>query len=348
MSQTARQRMIDSLNGRAEQVPVAFWQLPRESGAPPDRRPDRAVALRAVPLTRIEHPHCAFYRTGFTRDGRSGSATVLHTPEGRLTRESAVDPVTGQAVIVKHFVTKPAHYGPLLSYLRDARVAPDPREYVRADGELGDGGLPLVSTLRSPVAQMTARFRDAAGFASDRQTHEEAVGQCIFQMKRLFHEQTALLAAAQTGISALWVPDGLDAGVISADDFHKYCLPRYRELHAALPGAVVAVEAAGSLREYFDDPRELPAHGCLALPMDGGITPAEALAAWPRRTIMVELSPSLCGCPAEDIAAAVEALCALPGARQRMSLVLPRGLEAGVFDKALEAALAGTERFCGD
>jgi hypothetical protein len=162
-------------------------------------------------------------------------------------------------------------------------------------------------------------------------------------LKRLFHEQTALLAAAQADIAALWVPDSLDARVGSADDFHKYCLPRYRELHAALPGAVVTVETAGSLREYIDDPREIPARGCLALPADGDLTPAEALAAWPRRALMVELSPSLCGCPAEDITAAVKALCALPGARQRMSLVLPRGLDGDKLEKTLEAALAGTE-----
>jgi hypothetical protein len=56
MSITPRQRMIDSLNGRAEQVSVAFWHLRGMSaslGGPRDR-------AAGVPMTRIEHPTVRF------------------------------------------------------------------------------------------------------------------------------------------------------------------------------------------------------------------------------------------------------------------------------------------------
>lgn len=341
MGDSPRQRFIDSLNGRGQGLPVALWEpamgldrLFEEVGR------DRVTVLRSVSLTRTEHPHCAFYRTAITSGERTGTGTVLHTPEGKLTQEAYPDPETGDMVIEKHFVGKPKQYSVLLAYLRDACVKPDYREYVKAVDELGDQGLPMVAVMRTPMVQMLARWRDREDFSADLQSHEEAIGHCIYQMKRLFHEQTAVLTAMEDGkIDALWVPDALDCQVISPDDFHHYCLPRYRELHTALPGTVVAVQAGSRLKQYWDDPRELPAHGCLAFSMDGDLPVAEALTAWTRRSLMVELSPSLCQCPSGDIAAAVQKLAALPGSRERMALIMPRGLPGDVLLKSLRAAL---------
>lgn len=338
MSKSPRQHMIDTLWGRGERVPVAYWHTP---GCPLLPGLEGAAALCAAGLTRIEHPHCAITHAPVSRDGVTGTASVLHTPEGRLTQECFPDPDSGLPVIRKHFVTRPAHYGTLLGYLRDACVAPDFRPYIQADEALGELGIPLVSALPTPVAHLAARFRDARELVSDRQADTDALGQCIHHLRRLFSEQTEALVAARESVSfaAVMVPDALDAQLLSGEDFGKNYLPRYRELHAALPGVTVMIEAAGRVAVDW----RFPASGCLMLPQDAGISPEEALSAWPGRSVLVTLPSELLSGPAEQIAEVVAALCALPGASARLAVAMPPGLSAEALIRCVPAALAGAE-----
>jgi hypothetical protein len=338
MDKSPRQRMIDTLWGRGERVPVAYWHTP---GCPPLPGLEGAAALCAAGLTRIEHPHCAITRAPVSRGGVTSTASVLHTPDGRLTQECYPDPDSGLPVIHKHFVTRPAHYGPLLSYLRDARVAPDYRPYMQADEALGELGLPVVSSLPTPLAHLAARFRDARELASDRQADTGAVRQCIHHLRRLFREQTGALVAARESapFAAVMVHDALDAQLLSDEDFGKYYLPRYRELHAALPDAAVMVEAAGRVADDW----EFPAAGCLMLPADAGLSPGEALAAWPGRSVLVTLPRELLLGPPGQVTETVAALAALPGASARLAVAMPPGLSADVLIRRVPAALAGAE-----
>ncbi|NLG36946.1 MAG: hypothetical protein GX549_02930 [Clostridiales bacterium] len=338
MDKSPRQRMIDTLWGRGERVPVAYWHTP---GRPPLSGLEEAVALCAAGLTRVEHPHCAITHAPVSRDGVTGTASVLHTPEGRLTQECFPDPDSGLPVIRKHFVTRPAHYGPLLSYLRDASVAPDYRPYIQADEALGELGLPLVSSMPTPMAHLAVRYRCARELASDRQADTEAVRQCIHHLRRLFREQTEALVAARESASfrAVMVPDELDAQLLSDEDFGKFCLPRYRELLAALPGAAVMVEAAGRVSAGW----EFPAAGCLMLPPDAWLPPGEALSAWPGRSVLATLPRELISGPAAHITEAVAALAALPGASARLAVAMPPGLSDEELIRCVPAALDGAE-----
>jgi hypothetical protein len=79
--------------------------------------------LDASEFIRIEHPHCAFFKSDYQAEDMTLKRTTLYTPERRLHSDYKQND-NGELERLNFFVKKETHLDTLLIYLRDIEIIP--------------------------------------------------------------------------------------------------------------------------------------------------------------------------------------------------------------------------------
>ena len=299
---TMRQRMLNVFRG-GELDRVPFVQYDGISAPNSDiwqviGRENMGI-LRWCGVHRFEHPNCRFDSQEYTQDGLRAGRTILTTPKGTLTEEKLFEPALGSAATRKHFVTRPADYEILLSFLRDITVVQDLTGVRQAIAELGEDGLPLVAVARTPYQQLWIQWVCIEDLALHLVDHPELLEECTRLLGDIERRICDVAVATLDKIDLPFIdfPDNITAPVIGERYFRRYCLPHYRYLADRLRGrnTGVIVHMDGDLQPLAKAIAETPLCGLdsFSPQPDNDTTVAEAVRLWPNLRLMVNFPSSV-------------------------------------------------------
>lgn len=294
---TMRERMLALVQGR-EMDRVPFVQY--DGLVPTDELwalvgRENVGLLRWTLAHRTEHPHCRFVTEEIAVNGTRSQRTTLHTPEGHLVQEKLIEPTYGTGSTKKHFVKDPEDYRILLSFLRDITIHEDFNSLLTNIKELGEDGLPHTYVLRTPFQQLWIEWvclEDLCLHMVQIPEIMEEVTDLLGEiLRRIFHViQNAPMPYVVFG-------DNITAPVIGEHYFRRYCLPYYNELADLLAerNIPVAVHMDGDLKPLW------PAIGeskvslldSFSPPPDNDTRPADAIAMWPEKKLMINFPSSV-------------------------------------------------------
>ena len=105
-------------------------------------------------------PYRTHHRAVSFSEQRSGDQIIrtMHTPCGDLTEIQQYLPTSFSTGYVKHYVETPADLPAFQSYLEDMEFSPAYEEAVRRQGIIGDNGVVLCYTPRSPFMEMVTTY----------------------------------------------------------------------------------------------------------------------------------------------------------------------------------------------
>ena len=256
--------------------------------------------MRWCSVHRVEHPNCRTDETPFERDGTPGVRSVLHTPAGDLWQERLRNP--GGSVwrtTVRH-VKEPADYVPLMAYFRDAVVVPDASSFLRAQRELGEDGVPLVSLARTPFQQLWIEWVDIQDLCYHLADAPDLVAECMELMADVVRRICE--AACRAPVDFVDFPDNITAPVIGEANFRRWCVPLYTEMAAMLAerGLPVFVHMDGYLEPLYGAIGQSGVRGLdsLSPPPDNDTGPGRAHAMWPEMRLFVNFPSSVHLAPA--------------------------------------------------
>ena len=300
---TNRERMLAFVQGRPQDhVPFAQY-----AGIAPIEEVWQAFGRQKVGLLkwsavhRIERPGVEVEHHDEERAGRRHRRTTLHTPAGDLWEERAFEPVYGSSSVQKHYVETRDDLEVFIAMLRHSRVVEDLDRY-KADLEaVGDDGLPLVATPRSPYQQLWVEWMGLDGLACLMADFPDQMAEVFDllngQMRAVFE------IARRSPIPFIDIPDNLTAPAIGPERFERYCLPLYAELAEMMGQRPVFVHADGDLEPLWDAIGRSGIRGLDSLtpPPDGDTSVADAVRLWPEMRLGVNFPSSLHLAPEADV-----------------------------------------------
>ena len=145
-------------------------------------------SIRADGSIRVEHPHCAFFKSMHSSGEKEFQRTTLYTPEGRLHTDCRMDEEEEPQNV--KYVTKPEQLEILLFYLRDVNVAPslsDLKE--KAD---------CFEMPETPAAEFFS-FVEKDLFLSVMAEYEIMAKHILNQFRRIYNEKIEILAQKLQG-----------------------------------------------------------------------------------------------------------------------------------------------------
>jgi hypothetical protein len=296
----SRERILAVILGRElDRVPfVQYHNL----GAPDEEvwselGRDSMGILRWTSVHRLAAPNCRFVAEEVPSEGPRITRRTLHTPRGTLTEMRRHEPVFGTANIYEHFVKQPEHIPILTSYFRDLTVVEDLGQYRENRRELGEDGLSLVSTGRTPYQQLWVQWVSLTDLVLLLVDYPDMMAECIAEMQRIQSQVFEIVARSPAQL--VDVPDNITAPAIGVRYFEQYCAPAYRELAEMLdereqpvPVFVHMDGDLGPLRECIGESR-VGGIDSFSPPPDNDNSPAEALALWPHMRLLVNFPSSV-------------------------------------------------------
>jgi len=299
---TMRERMLAVIQGRDhDRVPFAQY-----SGlAAPDEEVWSLIGRENMGLLswtsvhRAETPNCRWEHVEIEREGRSGVRNTLHTPEGSLTEEKLREPAYGTYTALEHFVSEPGDYRVLACYLRDMVVKEDSAPLEQTLAWLGEDGLPMVATNRTPWQQLWVQWVSLEDLGLHIVDCPEEVEECASLMADIERRIHRIIAdvAHRLPVSFVDVPDNITAPVIGERLFRRYCTPLYRNLADTLSDLdiPVVVHMDGDLRPLWQAIGESGVRGLdsMSPPPDNDTSVAQALSMWPYMRVLVNFPSSV-------------------------------------------------------
>jgi hypothetical protein len=298
---TMRERMLAAIEGRRCDF-VPFVQYDNLAG-PNDEiwariGRDNMGLLAWSAVHRVDAPNCHAERTHFEREGRHGTRTVLHTPEGQLAQEVVYEPNHGSAVRREHFVKTPEDYRALRAYLADMVVVPDVERFIVDERRLGDAGLAMPTMFLTPYQWMWVEWASMEDFAMHLVDCPDAVEECMEIMGRHHRAVSEILRGIPREVALPMVNfgDNATAPLVGERYFRKYCVPWYNECAEALAdrGTKVFVHLDGDMRAFWGAMSESRISGIDSFtPYPANDTRiSEAVSMWPEMTLWVNFPPA--------------------------------------------------------
>ncbi len=349
---TMRERILAVVLGRElDRVPFVTYD---NLGAPNEEvwaeigRGNMGI-VRWTTLHGLVHPNCRFVTEDIAGDGARISRRTLCTPAGELTEIRGFEPAFGSAHIHEHFVKTPEDYRILTSYLRDITVVPDLSRYEQNRRELGEDGLSLVATLRTPYQQLWVQWVSLQDLALHLYDCPELVEECVREMERI---QTRVFEiVARSPAQLVDVPDNVTAPAIGVKYFEKYCVPAYDELGGMLAErkqpVPVFVHMDGELK---------PLAGSIAASKVGGLdsftpvpdsetTAAQALEMWPDLKLLLNFPSSVHLQAPEEIHEAAMQILEQAGDSGQLQIQISENVPHGVWRTSYPQIVRAIEDF---
>ena len=303
-------------------------------------------------IHRSEHPNCRFENEDFEADGRSGTRRKMHTPEGTLTEERLNAAISSASS--KHFITEPDDYKILLSYLRDATVYKDTRQWQQVYKNLGDDGFPHTSLGRSPYQQLWVQWvslEDMALHMVDCPELMEEVFDALFEVQR------GIFRAAREAVDEVPIPylnfgDNITAPMIGEKYFRKYCLPSYQELADMLSDCdrdvPIAVHMDGDLKPLWDAIGESPVRllDSFSPAPENDTSVADAVRMWPEMRLCPNFPSSIHLAEPEVIYETTMELLEQGGRTGRLQIQISENMPPGAWKRSYPQIVRAIHDFC--
>ncbi len=199
-------RIILSLRG--DDIPTDFFDIyTKESGKTTD----------VGEFLRIEHPHCAFFKSTQTQDGNEYLRKTLYTPQGRL----HLDDKEG---VEDKYVKKKENLEVLLFYLRDVEIKPAIFEM--------DENTEVLFMPQTPLHEFLD-FVETELFNSVMNEYEMEEKHIMSQFRRIYNEKLEILISKLSGkikYAVFCDIDGIDLSDDIVDRWHLYYVRKTRLL----------------------------------------------------------------------------------------------------------------------
>lgn len=356
MPMTMRERMLAAIEGHEhDRVPFVQYDgiaAPNEEVWELIGRENMGV-LRWSSVHALQAPHCRFATEEIDYQGRRGFRTTLHTPRGELSTERLYEPVFGTSAARVHYVKEPADYHVLLSYLRDVQVHDDVAPYVRDAEALGDDGLPMVSTGRTPWQQLWVQWVSLEDLCLHAVDEPKLLAEVTDELTRIMVDifDSVRRACAELPIRFVDIGDNITAPTIGPANFRKYCVPLYQRLAERLSerDVKVFVHMDGDLKPLWEAIGESGVRGLdsFSPPPDNDTSAAEALAMWPQMRLFMNFPSSIHLAPPEVIYATAMEILQQAGRSGRLQIQISENVPPGVWRTSYPQIVQAIQDFVG-
>lgn len=346
---TMHERMLAVVLGREHDlVPFAMY----EEMFPPQQAFDhlgrgRIGIIRYPPIFRVEHPNCRFDSEFFIDGDTKCQRNVLHTPKGDLEEIRVFDPYYDSSTARQHFVKTAHDYEVLWSYLEDSVVLDNYEQYYQDAAELGDDGLAMPVTEKTPWQQLWILWVGLEALSLHTVDYPDYVEHTIellnARARKIFE------IAYRSPSPFINTPDNLTAPAIGPARFRKYCVPLYDELAGMLAerGAPLFVHLDGLLKPLWKD---------IAHSLVGGIesftpvpdcdtTVAEAVELWPEKRLWINFPSSVHLQTPDKIRATTEEILEAAGHTGRLQIQISENVPLDVWRVSFPVIVDAIEKF---
>ena len=305
--------------------------------------------LRWTSLHRFVHPNCRFVTEEVPSDGPRLSRRTLYTPKGALTEMRRFEPTYGTANLYEHFVKEPGDFRALISYFRDITVIEDLTQFENNRRELGDDGLSLVNTGRTPYQQLWVQWVSLTDLVLYLADYPDLLDECTREMERIQTQVFEIVARSPAQL--VDIGDNITAPAIGRSYFERYCAPAYRELAELLadrPQPVpVFVHMDGDLRPLHDQIGRSGVGGIdsFSPQPDNDNSPAEALALWPHMRLLVNFPSSVHLKSAQTIYETAMRILEEAGHSGQLQIQISENVPPGVWRKSYPAIVRAIADF---
>lgn len=356
MPMTMRERMLAVIEGH-EHDRVPFVQYDGIA-APNDEvwsliGHENMGVLRWSGVHTMDAPNCRFVTEEIEYKGRRGLRTAMHTPAGELTTERLYEPTFNTSAAREHYVKDPADYHVLLAYLRDVQVHDSPDQYARDAEALGDDGLPMVSTGRTPWQQLWVQWVSLEDLCLHVVDEPELLAEVTDELTRIMLDifESVRRACQQWPIRFVDIGDNITAPTIGLASFRKYCVPLYQRLNEMLAeqDVKVFVHMDGDLKPLWGAIGESGVRGLdsFSPPPDNDTSAAEALALWPQMRLFMNFPSSVHLATPEGIYAAAMEILEQAGRSGRLQIQISENVPPGVWRTSYPEIVRALRDFCG-
>ena len=148
---------------------------------------------------------------------------VIHTPHGDLTSISEYLPTSFSTGIVEHYVKSPSDLPAFQAYLASLSYTPAYDEAKRRYGIIGDNGVVLCYTPRSPFMEMVTTYIGITNLVYLLIDAPDEMAQ-IFEIMEEKYDQAAELTI-NSPAECIMIPENLSSEVVGARYYKKYLRP---------------------------------------------------------------------------------------------------------------------------
>jgi hypothetical protein len=156
------------------------------------------------------------------QDGEQRIRT-MHTPAGDLTEIQQYLPTSFSSGYVKHYVETPADLPAFKAYLESLDFTPAYEEAIRRRGIIGDNGVVLVYTPRSPFMEMVTTYIGIVNLVYLLIDAPDEMAE-IFKLMEQKHDIAAEIAV-ESPADCVMIPENLSSEVVGVGYYKRYLRP---------------------------------------------------------------------------------------------------------------------------
>ena len=257
---TTRERILAVLYGRElDRIPVLQYDnliLPNERFWDLYGR-DKVGILHRSTMVKTVSKSCSIESSAFTEGRLNGCYNEIRTPKGNIREKVLFDPALNSPSRAEHFISNAADYEILLEYLNDLTVVEDRNRFLTCREYVGDNGIPMVCTNRTPFQQMWVSWVSLEDLCIDLVDHADIVEACMQRLSDIEVEKYKLTARLQKEVpfEIFNFPDNITAPAIGKSYFKKYCISHYNKAKEILDNdsLTISVHMDGDFKVFSDD-----------------------------------------------------------------------------------------------
>jgi hypothetical protein len=299
---SVRDDLTAALNGETPQrTPLSIYHFFMRPEDAADWEPILEMGLgvnRGIyPLERIEHG-VETQRETVEKNGHRYDILRKVTPVGTVQR------VAMDGWHHEDWIKEPADYRVFRWIAEQTELRPAYERFAAAEAEVGERGLVNLQGSRTPAMVINVDIAGTERFCLDVAMEVPELFDLYHAMRRLFVEETRLIAACPGGRFVKWL-ENLTISMLGPDRYRDLLLSVYRECAPLLSeaGKRVMVHYDGALRVIADQIAAAPFHiiESLTEPPEGDMTYDECRAAWPEKAFWANLNVDLYALPPERL-----------------------------------------------
>ncbi|MCK5129351.1 MAG: hypothetical protein KAQ68_05850 [Clostridiales bacterium] len=134
-------------------------------------------------IIRVEHPHCAFFKSVHSSGDKNFKRTVLYTPEGRLYQDYE-EIEDGTLIQLDRFIKKEKHLDLFLLYLRDLKI--------KSNSIIIDEEYDALVMPKSPLNEFMVWVDDEL-FESSLNEYEITIVHILSQLSKIYNKKIEIL-----------------------------------------------------------------------------------------------------------------------------------------------------------
>ena len=312
---TTKERITVALEGGVPDItPYTTYMWTEDLAKSPEWRPlidaGLGMSYHCGTVHGIEHG----VEDGWEDKQEGANRYLIHT---RTTPIGALRQVWTNGWHTESFIKTPADYRTMQWIVEHTEYVPAYENFAKAEAEIGDDGIVLVTGSRSPAMSLNLDWAGTQQFCQDVALEVPELYDLYEARKKTFREEIRLLAAGP-GRFVKWF-ENLTISMLGPARYEELLLSVYQETVPLLEagGKRLMVHYDGALQVIADLIARAPFHMIESLtePPEGDMTYDQCRAAWPDKVFWGNLNIHCYDLPPEQLRAEVIAKCQRAGKR---------------------------------